>query len=92
MTTRTSTRSLRERVSAALLRSATELAIDQRELEERLAAAPCRSAGYSSAFGAVAMARWTESALLWLAWRIYPRTAVLSAPPELSGQEDWPAR
>jgi hypothetical protein len=92
MTTRTSTRSLRERVSAALLRSATELAIDQRELEERLAAAPCRSAGYSSAFGAVAMARWTDSALLWLAWRICPRTAMPSGPPEFSGHQGSPAR
>jgi hypothetical protein len=87
MSTMTSTRSIRERVSAALLRTGTELAIDQRELEERLAAAPCRSAGYSSAFGAVAMARWTDAALLWLAWRIYPRTAVPSAPPEFSGQQ-----
>ena len=87
MSTTTSTRSIRERISAALLRTGTELAIDQRELEERLAAAPRRSAGYSSAFGAVAMARWTDSALLWLAWRIYPRTAIPSVPPEFSERQ-----
>ncbi len=85
MSTTTSTRSIRERAGSALLRSATDLAIDQRELEDRLAAA---RNGYSSAHGAVAMARWTDSVLLWLAWRIYPRTAVRSAPSELSGQQD----
>ena len=80
-----STTSIRERVSAALLRTGTELAIDQRELEERLAAADTRDAGFSSAHGAVALARWTDAALLWLAWRIHPRTSMPSAP-EFSGQ------
>ena len=86
MSTRTSTRSLRERAGSALLRTGTELAIDQRELEERVAAASSGTAGFSSAHGAVAMARWTESALLWLAWRIYPRTAVPSTPPGFPGR------
>ena len=75
-----STTSIRERVSAALLRTGMELAIDQRELEERLAAAAGRDTVYSSAHGAVAMASWTNSALLWLAWRIQPRTFVPRAP------------
>jgi hypothetical protein len=65
---------IRESVSAALLRSGTDLALDQRELEQRLAAAASRDAAFSSAHGAVAMARWVDSALLWLAWRIHPRT------------------
>ncbi len=87
MSTTTSTRGIRERVSAALLRTGTELALDQRELENRLAAARFRDAGYSSAFGAVAMARWMDSALLWLAWRTCPSTTVPSAPPEFSGRK-----
>jgi hypothetical protein len=69
--------SIRERASARLLRTGTELALDQRELEARMAAAAGadgRSGAYSSAYGAVAMARWVESAVLWLAWRIHPRT------------------
>jgi hypothetical protein len=82
MSTTTSTRSMRERAASALLRTGTELAIDQRELEDRLASAP-RRAGYSSAHGAVAMARWMDSVLLWLAWRIYPRTAVPGAPSDV---------
>jgi hypothetical protein len=78
--------SIRTRVSAKLLRAGTELAIDQRELEDRLAAAATRDSAYSSAHGAVAMARWTDSALLWLAWRIFPRTATPDARPAFSGR------
>ena len=86
MSTKTSTRSIRERAGSALLRTGTELAIDQRELEDRLAAASPGNAGFSSAHAAVAMARWTESALLWLGWRIYPRTSVPSGPTGLAAQ------
>jgi hypothetical protein len=32
------------------------------------------------------MASWTSSALLWLAWRILPRTSMPDAQPEFSGQ------
>ena len=73
--------SIRERVGTTLLETGTELAIDQRELEQRLAAAMGPDAAFSSAHGAVAMARWVDSAILWLGWRIYPRTI----PPTLSG-------
>jgi hypothetical protein len=69
-----SIRSIRERASARLLRTGTELAIDQREIEERLASAAARGSAYSSAYGAVAMARWVDSAVLWLGWRLLPRT------------------
>ena len=69
-----STSTLRVRTSEKLLRTGTELAIDQRELEERMAAASGRDQAYSSALGAVALARWVDAALLWLAWRIHPRT------------------
>ena len=80
-----SIRSMRERISASMLRSGTELAIDQRELEGRLAAAATRDSAFSSAHGAVAMARWADSVVLWLAWRIHPRTSVPSATTEFSG-------
>jgi hypothetical protein len=72
---------IREHVSTALLDTGTELAIDQRELEARLAAATGPAAAFSSAHGAVAMARWVDSAILWLGWRIQPRTIA----PTLSG-------
>jgi len=68
--------SFRERASTRLLRTGTELAIDQREIEERLAAAADRDSAYSSALGAVAIARWVDSAVLWLGWRMLPRTSV----------------
>jgi hypothetical protein len=69
-----STTTIRERIGASLLRTGTELAIDQRELEDRLAARGTRDAAFSSVQGAVMLARWTDSALLWLAWRVHPRT------------------
>jgi hypothetical protein len=66
--------SIRQLTSEALLRHGMELAIDQRELEEGLAAASRDGVAFSSAHGAVAMARWVDSAILWLGWRIHPRT------------------
>jgi hypothetical protein len=69
-------RDLRTRVSERMLRTGTELAIDQRELEERLATVSGSELGYSGAQGAVALARWADSLVLWLAWRIHPRTFV----------------
>jgi hypothetical protein len=81
-----STTSIRERVSTAMLRTGTELAIDQRQMEQRLAAVATRDSAFSSAHGVVATARWANSFLLWLAWRISPRTAMPGAAPEFSGQ------
>ena len=69
-----SSRSIRVRVGEALLRTGTELAIDQRRLDEGMAAATGRNTAYSSAHGAVALARWVDSAVLWLAWRVHPGT------------------
>jgi hypothetical protein len=75
-----SIRTIRERVSERMLRTGTELAIDQREFEERLAAASPRVPAYSSAHGAVALARWVDSAVLWVGWRLLPRTYLPSLP------------
>ena len=69
-----STTSIRERWSTALLRTGTELAIDQRDIDAALAAVRDRGAAYGSAYGAMEIARWVDSAILWLGWRIHPRT------------------
>ena len=69
-----STTSIRQHAGEALLRHGMQLAIDQRELEESLAAASRNGVAYTSAHGAVAMARWVDSVILWLGWRIHPRT------------------
>ena len=76
-----STMSVRARVSTALLRTGTDLAIDQRELEDRISAVTTPDGAYNSAHGAVAMARWVDSVILWLAWRIHPRTFTPSGEP-----------
>src|SRR4051794_41436201 len=72
-------RDLRTRVSERMLRTGTELAIDQRELEDRLATVSGAELGYSGAQGAVALARWADSLVLWLAWRGHP--PALPPPP-----------
>jgi hypothetical protein len=74
-----STSTLRVRASEKLLRTGTELALDQRELEERIAASSPGTDTFSSAQGAVALARWADAAVLWLAWRIHPRTFTLDS-------------
>jgi hypothetical protein len=82
-----SVRSIRERASARLLRTGTELAIDQREFEQRLAAASPRISAYSSAYSVMAMARWVDSAVLWVGWRLLPRTCMPgTTTPGFSGQ------
>src|SRR4051794_41951714 len=74
-------RDLRTRVSERMLRTGTELAIDQRELEDRLATVSGAELGYSGAQGAVALARWADSLVLWLAWRGPPPALVPPARP-----------
>jgi hypothetical protein len=66
--------SIRARAGAQLLRTGTELAIDQREMEQRMAVAATGDAAFSSAHGAITLARWVDQAVLWLAWRVQPRT------------------
>jgi hypothetical protein len=73
---------LRERAAGALLHAGTELAFDQQAMERSLAAAPSREVVYSGAQGAVTMARWVDSALLWLGMRVQPRAVARRfAPP-----------
>jgi len=64
---------LRERAAGALLNAGTELAFDQQAMERSLASAPARQVAYSSAEGALAIARWVDSAILWLGMRVQPR-------------------
>ena len=79
-----SIRSIRERVSTSLLRSGTAMAIDQRELENSLYRSTHRPMPCSSVHGAIAMARWVDSVLLWLAWRLLPPTSLPTARTEFT--------
>lgn len=67
---------LRERVSDILLRVGTENALDRAELARRLAAVDPHTPGLASATQALAVARWVDSLVLWLSWRLRPRTIV----------------
>jgi hypothetical protein len=65
---------LRERASDFLLRAGTDMAIDREETTRAITPAPRSAQGYELAMGALATARWVDSALLWLSWRLRPRT------------------
>lgn len=62
----------RERLSDALLRFGTDAALDRTMMEQSLRAASGR-AGRPEALGALEVARWFESAVLWTSWRLRPR-------------------
>jgi hypothetical protein len=68
-------RSIRERASDALLRTTFDRAVERRELERGIAATPSDAPGYAAASEAVLLAEWVDDALLWLGWRLRPRTA-----------------
>jgi hypothetical protein len=63
----------RDRLSDALLNMGTELAISRAELQRNLAAAAGRR-GYAAAQSTVMLARWFDTAVLWLSWRLRPRS------------------
>jgi hypothetical protein len=67
---------IRESMSNSLLRVGAERTLDRQRLESSMARADPRSPGYSAAFAAISAARVYESALLWLGWRLQPRTFV----------------
>jgi hypothetical protein len=62
----------RERLSDALLRFGTDAALDRTMMEQSLRTASGRSGG-SQALGALEVARWVDSAVLWMSWRLRPR-------------------
>ncbi|MGD9527111.1 hypothetical protein [Pseudonocardia sp.] len=66
---------IRERLSDALLSTATELTLERVALTRRLEANPAHP-GYHHALAAMTAARWVDSTLLWLSWRLRPRLDV----------------
>jgi hypothetical protein len=67
------TQGIRERASDALLRTGTELAFEQRDLERRIAAVSSGTRGRDGALQALWLARKVAAATVWLGWRIRPR-------------------
>ncbi len=66
---------IRERVSSSLLLFGTDRYLLTRELELRLLNEERDRPGTTGALAAVAAARAWESTILWLAWRLQPRTS-----------------
>jgi hypothetical protein len=68
--------SLRERVALALLRTTSDLALERQAMVERIAGQ--RASVYRDrALADLATGAWSESALLWLAWRLLPHRTLV---------------
>jgi hypothetical protein len=65
---------IRERVSDGLLRTATELAFEERDLERSISTVSPETPGYAAAQQAIWLAQKVHTAVLWLGWRLRPRT------------------
>ncbi|MGE3286552.1 MAG: hypothetical protein AB7J32_10685 [Pseudonocardia sp.] len=75
MSTHHDPRSVRARLSDRLLRTGTDLAADRIATTRRIEAAPDHP-GRDAALAALACARWVDTTLLWLAWRLCPRDTI----------------
>jgi hypothetical protein len=67
---------LRERLSDRLLAGGAEIAVDRERMTREIAAAP-GSPATVAALGALRAAEIVDSAVLWLSWRLRPRTMEL---------------
>jgi hypothetical protein len=67
---------LRLSLSDKLLRFGAERTLERQQLERSLGAADPGAAGHQAALAAVSAARVYESFVLWLGWRLQPRTFV----------------
>ncbi len=66
--------SVRRTLSDTLLRVGMERTLDRQELERGMATENPESPGYHSALAAIAAAKVAESVVLWVGWRLQPRT------------------
>lgn len=66
----------RATMSEALLRFAAERALQTREFDRRVAALPADTPGRASMRTALGAAKAWEAAVLWIAWRLRPRTSI----------------
>ena len=67
----------RECLSSGLLRTGSERALESRELDKGIATESVDSPSYATAARAVKAAKRIESAVLWLGWRLHPRTLLV---------------
>lgn len=66
----------RAALSARLLRFAADRTIETREFERRIAALPPGTPGLAGMRAALGAAKAWEAAVLWVAWRLKPRTSI----------------
>ena len=65
---------LRHRLSSALLRFGADRSLERQQMQRSIAAAGSLTPGYQSALAALSSARMAETVMLWVGWRLQPRT------------------
>lgn len=73
---RTEATGIRTMLGERLLRFAADRALQTREFERRMAALPADCPGQASMRAALGAAKAWEAGLLWVAWRLAPRTHI----------------
>lgn len=73
---RTEATGLRAALSERLLHFAADRAVQTREFERRVSALPADIPGQASLRAALTAAKAWEAGLLWVAWRLSPRTRI----------------
>jgi hypothetical protein len=71
---------LRERVAVSLLREAADLTVARQVMFDRIAEERA-GVGRDRALADLALGGWTESALLWLGWRLLPHHTLFDLTP-----------
>jgi hypothetical protein len=77
---RPSATNLRERVAVSLLREAADLTLQRQVMVDRIAEERA-GAARDRALADLALGTWTESALLWLGWRLLPHDTLFGSTP-----------
>ena len=67
---------IRESLSNSLIRLGAERSLERQQLERSLAVAGRDAPAYQSALAAMTAARRWEAMVLWVGWRLRPRTGV----------------
>lgn len=77
--------SIRHLAGAALLRFAVERSLERQAMERRLdAVARPGSTEHANAMASLTAARWFESMMLWMGWRLHPAHLVLPGADQFS--------
>ena len=68
--------SRRERLGSAFLRAGSDLRLGRLETVRRIESLPATAPGRDLALASLRLGAWTDTLLLWVGWRLYPRDSL----------------